>query len=81
MKRSELVYEKTNGLAPFSYTVVDKWLYFCDQYIPGLFRYHFEKELCECVAKIIAGYNGIVSILSYSFSALGHIPFLYPILR
>lgn len=56
MKRSELVYEKTNGLAPFSYTVVDKWLYFCDQYIPGLFRYHFEKEVCECVAKINRNY-------------------------
>ncbi len=49
MRHSKLYYERTKGLAPFAYTIVDKWLYFCDQCIPGLFRYHFEKKKAELV--------------------------------
>ncbi len=49
MKYSKLYYERTKGLAPFAYTVVDEWLYFCDQCVPGLFRYHFEEKKTELV--------------------------------
>lgn len=51
----KVVYKKTAGLAPFAYTIVDKWLYFCDQIIPGLFRYHLDKKVCECAAKFDRG--------------------------
>ncbi len=36
-------------VAPFAYEMIGEWLYFCDLNLPGLFRYHFEKEICECV--------------------------------
>ncbi len=49
MEQAELVYKKTEGLAPFSYVVIDEWIYFCDLYVPALFRYHYEKKICECV--------------------------------
>lgn len=51
MEQTELIYEKTKGLTPFVYTVVNKWLYFCDMHIPQLFRYHFETGEYECVAR------------------------------
>lgn len=50
MNQTELVYEKTNGLAPYAYAMAEDGLYFCDQYLPGLFRYDFESEESECVA-------------------------------
>ncbi len=51
MKQKELIYKKTQGLSPFAYAVVGEWLYFCDQCIKALFRYHFNKEKCEFVVK------------------------------
>ena len=56
MNQTELIYEKTNGLTPFSYVLVGEWLYFCDQCTPGLFRYHFETEKCECVVRFDTHY-------------------------
>lgn len=49
MKQAELIYKKAKGLSPFAYIVIDRWLYFCDQNTPALFRYHFDKKTCECV--------------------------------
>lgn len=51
MEQRELIYEKTKGLMPFAYTIAGEWLYFCDNHIPELFRYHFGTEKCECVAR------------------------------
>lgn len=50
MDQAEIVYKETKGFSPFAYTMVNKWLYFCDQNMPYLFRYHLEKKICECVA-------------------------------
>lgn len=49
MEYSELIYKKIKGAAPFAYVMADGWLYFCDSDLPGLFRYHFEREVCEGV--------------------------------
>ncbi len=77
MGQKELVYKKTKGLAPFAYTVVDQWLYFCDQQTPGLFRYNFETEEYECVAKFNINYvkMNFYKILSYK-EELWLLPFL-----
>lgn len=37
------------GLSPYSYVIAGEWLYFCNQYMPALFRYHIEKHNCEYV--------------------------------
>ena len=56
MEQTELIYKRTFGLVPFAYTIVEKWLYFCDQQTPGLFRYHLETEESECIAKFNINY-------------------------
>ncbi len=78
MERLELFYEKTNGLAPFSYTVAGQWLYFCDQHVPGLFRYHFENRVCECVAKINKNY---IKSHFYKFYTNRNILWMLPFLK
>lgn len=49
MRFLELTHGKQKGVAPFAYDMMGECLYFCDLNLPGLFRYHFEKKLCECV--------------------------------
>lgn len=56
MNQTELIYKKTKGLSPFAYTVVGEWLYFCDEHIKALFRYHLKKEVCEYVVKFDGRY-------------------------
>lgn len=56
MEQKELIYKSTEGISPFAYTVVGEWLYFCDQDIKALFRYHFESEICERVIKFNSRY-------------------------
>lgn len=56
MEQKELTYKSTEGISPFAYTVAGEWLYFCDQDIKALFRYHFESEICERVIKFNSRY-------------------------
>lgn len=77
MEFSELIYEKTNGISPFAYEIVDEWLYFCDLKLPGLFRYHFEKRICECVTQFNTKYvnTNFFKIIGYE-DELWMLPFL-----
>lgn len=77
MDQTELIYKKTKGLSPFAYTVVGEWLYFCDEHIKALFRYHFEKEICECVVKFDERY---VNQNFYKICAYGEELWLLPFL-
>lgn len=75
MNQTELVYKKTKGLSPFAYTVVGEWLYFCDEHIKALFRYHLEKEVCEYVVKFDGRY---VNQNFYKMCAYGEELWLLP---
>lgn len=78
MKKAELIYRKTDGLAPFAYTIVGNWLYFCDEETPGLFRYHFVTEECECVLRFNQDYvkSRFFKIIAYE-NKLWLLPLIY----
>lgn len=67
MRQTELAYRRTKGFSPFAYTIVGKWLYFCDQDVPYLFRYNMERKECECVAKFNSCYRekNFFKLISY----------------
>lgn len=75
MKQTELVYEQTNGLVPFVYTLAGEWMYFCDMHIPQLFRYHLKKEKCECIVRFHRNDMNFYKIISHG-DELWMLPFL-----
>ena len=76
MNQTELIYKQTRGFSPFAYTMINEWLYFCDQHVPCLFRYNLEKKTCECVAEFCfqCMNKNIFKILAYK-DELWFLPF------
>lgn len=77
MERTELVYKKAKGISPFSYVVVGEWLYFCNYFLPILFRYHFKEQRTERVAMFDKGWLNQSSIRIYNYQdELWLLPFM-----